>query len=418
MGQKTGILTATIAALSVSAASPVVAEDEAALRRALEETQAQLRALQAQVDALQEALDTEEVRPADSDVAVLAERVDELETIAVETDEKIGSRAVVKAFDGVSLDIGGFFDTSATIAIGEEGTDAAFNRQVFELLAKARLGENWEFFVAQAFIRNAPLTFSDPDQRTTPTFGDNNSPVATDTVISWGQYHHSDALNVQFGRFITPHGIINIEHFPASLLDTEQPQFLRPFSGQTVFANFTNGVNIHGSKFFGDDTLNYAVYGGVWSGNATNGTFGGRLGYSFGRSGVTLGVNGLSGDRSSEVEGDRFYGGGFDLLFEKGPILWKNEVFLTSEGVGDDRLAYYSQPAIRLNDLWTVLYRYDFLDTGEAGGETVEHTAGVVFDPISNVRLRALYRQQRNRADAGIAAAETDIIQFATTFNF
>lgn len=426
------------------------ADNTEALRQALEETKAQLAALQAQVNALETALaetntpaaspgaaqkptlrsgpdayagrEAAPARPAasasDEAVIELAERVDELEEVAVDLDERVGSRAVVHAFDGVSLDIGGFFDTAATVAFGEEGTDASFNRQVFELLAKARLGQNWELFVAQAFVRNAPLTFSDPQGRTTPVFANNNSPVVTDTVIAWGQYHHSDALNVQFGRFITPHGIVNIEHFPATLLDTEQPQFLRPFPGQTVFQNFTNGLNIHGQKFLGNSRLNYAVYGGVWAGNSTNGVFGGRLGYSLADTGLTIGLNALSGDRSSEVTGDRFNGGGVDILFDKGPILWKNEVFWTSEGQGDDRLAFYSQPAFRLNDQWTAFYRYDFLDTGGPGARTIEHSAGLVFDPISNVRLRALYRHRRAQEDIGFDAAETDIIQFATTFNF
>ncbi|MGF1545184.1 MAG: hypothetical protein ACFB00_11905 [Parvularculaceae bacterium] len=414
----TSLRRALFGAAALSFASPAAADDTAALTRALEETQAQLRALQAQVDALESALADKEAEEAAADVILLSERVDELETIAVDTDEKIGSRAVVKAFDGASLDIGGFFDTSATIAIGEEGTDAAFDRQVFELLARARLGERWDLFVAQAFVRDAPLTFSDPAQRTTPAFANNNSPVATDTVIAWGQYRQSDAFNVRFGRFITPHGIVNIEHFPASLLDTEQPQFLRPFTGQTVFANFTNGVQAHGSTFFGDDALEYSVYAGVWAGNATSGSFGGRLGYAFGRSGVKLGLNGFSGDREADVEGDRFYGGGVDVLIDRGPLLWKNELFFTSEGGGGDRLAYYSQPAFRLNDQWTLLYRYDFLDDGALGGETVEHTAGIVFDPIDNVRLRTFYRQQRNRADEGLEAAKTDIVQVGATFNF
>lgn len=395
-----------------------VASDVASIRETLAQTQQQLRQLQEKVEALEAALEQQEATPAEPEIVLLSERVDDLEMIAVDVDEKIGSRAVVNSFDSVHLDIGGFFDTAATIAINENGTTASFNRQVFELLAKAKLGEDWELFVAQAFVRDSALTVPDPALGTPPSFANNNSPVKTDTIIAWGQYHHSDALKVQLGRFITPHGIVNIEHFPASLLDAEQPQFLRPFSGQTIFANFTNGLNVQGTKFFGDNRLTYALYGGVWAGNATSGVFGGRLGYSLGDSGITIGLNGVSGDRSSEEQGDRFNGGGVDVLIDRGRLLWKSELFATSEHAGDGRLAYYSQPAIRLSDHWTVFYRYDFLDTGGIGEETREHTAGLVFDPIGNVRLRALYRNRLIKEDIGIAPSDTDILQIGTTFNF
>lgn len=405
-------------AVLLFASGNAFAQDTDDLKAALAETKAQLAALQAQVTSLEERLEEKLEKSSDFDVVELEERVEDLEVVATDIDEAVGSRAVVNAFDGVSLDIGGFFDTTATLVIGEDGTDASFNRQVFELLVKADLGPKWDLFVAQAFIRNAPLAFTDPQQRTTPSFGNNNSPVATDTVIAWGQYRHSDLLNVQFGRFITPLGIVNVEHFPATLLDTEQPQFLRPFSGQNIFANFTNGANVYGTKYIGNNALSYAAYAGVWAGNSSNVSFGGRINYGIGDSGLTIGANGFSGDRDNDIEGDRFYGGGIDVLYDKGPLLWKSELYTTSEGSGDNRLAFYTQPAVRLSDAWTILYRYDFLETGEPGGESVEHVGGIVFDPIDNVRLRALYRLRRMKSDTGFESADANIVQLSTTFNF
>ena len=353
-------------------------------------------------------------------VTDLEERVEELETIAIDVDDKVGSRSLVSAFDATRFDIGGFFDSAATVAIGEDNTEASFNRQVFELLFKAKLGPDWELFVAQAFVRNAPLAFNDPSTHRSPVFANNNSPIATDTVIAWGQYSHSDVLNLQFGRFITPQGIINIEHFPASLLDPEQPMFLRPFPGQTIFANFTNGLNLHGAVFLGErgeNKLSYAAYGGVWAGNLSSAAFGGRLAYAHTGTGITLGVNGSSGDRSSLVTGDRFYAGGLDLLIDRGRLLWKSEIFYTDEGAGGNRLAYYTQPAIRITDNLLVFYRYDYLDTGLPGGESTENVAGIVFNPITNVRLRAIYRHRYFHDAAAISSANVDVVQFSSTLN-
>jgi len=356
-----------------------------------------------------------------TDISEVEDRVDELEDIVLDMDERVGSRAVVNAFDASSFDIGGFVDAAVTGAFGEDANEASFNRQVFELLLKAQIGKNWDVFVAQAFLRNSPLTFSDPEGRLAPTFADNNSPVKTDTVIARAQYSHSDAFNVQFGRFITPAGIINMEHFPASLLDPEQPMFLRPFPGQTIFANFTNGVNVLGSSFSGSrgqNKLSYNAWGGVWAGNATNFAFGGRLAYNLGDHGLTFGVSGISGDRSRGTTGDRFYTGGVDVLYDKGKIIWKSEAFYRSEGAGENRHAFYTQPGYRIAPNVIAFYRFDYLDTGLTGGESIEHVAGLSYNPVPNVRLRGIYRNRQFKDDVALPEADVNVIQLSTTFNF
>ena len=89
---------------------------------------------------------------------------------------------------------------------------------------------------------------------------------------------HFDGVHLH--TFITPAGIIHIEHFPAILLDPEQPQFLRHFSGQTIFANFTNGIHFHGSTFTGPrgkNILSYNVWGGGFAGNSNAFSLGFKL---------------------------------------------------------------------------------------------------------------------------------------------
>ena len=232
-----------------------------------------------------------------------------------------------------------------------------------------------------------------------------------------GAIYKSDLVKVQVGRFITPHGITNIEHFPASLLDPEQPQFLRPFPGQTVFANFTNGVNVNGSKFVGRNKFSYNAYAGAWAGNSTNINLGGRVAYTFTNEGITIGANATYGDRSSLVDAD-FAVVGVDLLFEKGRWIWKNEIFITNEENGLDRIAFYTQPAYKLTDKWTGFYRFDYLDTGLAGGKTIENSLGLTFKPVSNAHLRGIYRWRHASEDAGIPSADAHIFQLSTTFNF
>ncbi|MGF1461799.1 MAG: hypothetical protein ACFB2Z_01265 [Maricaulaceae bacterium] len=356
----------------------------------------------------------------DTQIEELDLRLTDLEDIAIDVDERLGSRAVVRAFDSLSLDFGGFFDIAGTVAFGEDDTEGAFSRQVAEILVKAELGEDWEFFLAQAFVRNAALGFEDEFGRFDPFFGDTASPVVTDTVIAWGQYSFNDALNVQAGRFVTPQGIINIEHFPATLLDPEQPLFLRPFTGDTIFANFTDGVNIFGDQFIGEagnQRLSYNVYGGAFSGDASQLVVGGRLAYGFVDQGLTFGLNLNSGAREQEP-GTRFGTLGADVLYDKGRWLWKTEVFATSEGDGPNRFAAYTQPGFRFTDRIIGFYRFDYLDTGGPGEQTFENVWGLVYNPIPNVRLRSIARWQRFLDDGPFPQADLQQIQLSATFSF
>ena len=347
----------------------------------------------------------------------LSERIGDVEDVVLDVDERVGSRAVVNAFDAKKLDIGGFLLETLTHVDGEDGSATSFNRQVFELLVKAELSDKFSMFVAQAFTREASPTFTDPEGRRSPDF---NLGTGAPTPIAWANYRHSDAFNVRVGRWVTPHGIINIDHFPAILLDTEQPQFLRPFGGQTIFANFQTGVQVHGKQFFGakGSKLDYAFYVGNFGGNQDNFNAGGRLAYTLADTGFTFGINGAFGKRAEGINSDYTLFGA-DLLYDKGPILWKTEYHRTDEDFGEDRTAFYTQPAWRFQDDWFAFYRYDFLDDGQARGDRREHVLGLTFNPLPSVRLRgtATFRHFDARGSA-FGEADARLYQLSTTYSF
>jgi len=375
------------------------AESGPSMREVVEQTRKQVEETRQQVEETQAAVEDTDYRVAD------------IESVVERIDRQVGSRAVVNAFDAVQLDLGGFLDLAATHVNGEADSATSFNRIVAELLVRAKLHERWDIFWAQSFIRKSDPDFSDPRN---PDFGNLDS-VNTDTVLAWTNFRYTDALQFQAGRFITPHGIVNIEHFPATLLDPDQPQFLRPFSGQTIFPNFTDGFQIHGKQFLGDgldaDEFAYRLYTGNFAGNATEFNVGGRLEYNLGGTGLTVGLNATYGDRSSEVDADYLAYGG-DIRYDAGPILWKNEVFLTEEDIGDDRFAAYTQPAWRFTDAWTGFYRLDYLDSGNDPetlvdrNDSVEHSVGLNYQPNPNVRLRAILRQTEFDTDDDAQSVE------------
>lgn len=357
-------------------------------------------------------------------------RLDDIEDAIERIEERIGSRAVVQGWEAMELTIGGFLHSAITSVNTDVGTASSFNRQIFELLVRAKLDDDWSAFIAQAFIRESDIIYRGLQARTDPSF---TTVIKTPTVIAWANYSSSAALNFQFGRFITPHGIINVEHFPAILLDTEQPQFLRPFGGQTLFPNFVTGVQAHGRVFFGaegESALQYNLYSASFAGADEVIIFGGRAGLSLGNSGVTIGLNASSGAR---MEGETYNPvamsittnpksdytmTGIDLLIDKGALLWKNEIYNTSEDLGGDKKAYYSQPAFRINPKWIVFYRYDFLDNGAGTGDTIENMLGINHMPIPNIRLRATITDKKFEAGLTTQEADAMIYQLSATLSF
>lgn len=349
------------------------------------------------------------------------ERLEEVENTVYEIDDKVGSRAVVNAFDALSLDIGGFIHTTYTSIESDNGSASAFDTQNFELLIRADLDDQWSAFFAGGFLReeNDGIVLDASGQN--PDFAIANK---NPQIIGWVNYKHQDNLNVQIGRMITPHGIVNIEHFPQTLLDPRQPQFLRPFSGDTIFPNFVTGAQLHGKFFFkGDNQLQYNAYVAGAQSDPEAKLYGGRLAYTHGKSGVTFGVNALTGARDDQDTDSDYSVYGADLLIDKGPILLKSEIFGTSEDQAglDDRFAWYIQPAWRINNKFTLFYRYDFLDDGNDanGGDTVENVLGLTYKPKPNVHVR-LTGTLLDLDEGGTVTEDRDatVIQASTTVSF
>ena len=398
---------------------PSVHEEIEMLRSMLERSLELFERLEARVGALE----GEPVSQQLSD----PERLDELEEQVADIEDRVGSRAIAKAFDAESLDIGGFLTQSFTTAIGNDSSEASFNQTQFELLLRSQLTKDWSFFAALGFLREADLDFSDPDNPNFRAFA-NRVPQ----ILAWVNYQHSDAFQLQFGRFVNPKGIINIEHFPPVLLETNQPQFLRPFSGASIFPNFVNGFQIHGKAFVGStgaNSLDYNIYTGAFTGgDADDFVAGGRLAFSDSSSGMTVGVNYEYGRREAALSAPGHFSivgprslntntynvVGADILVDKGRILWKNEAFFSFENGQEDRVAAYTQPGFRLNDRWLAFYRFDYFDPGQGLTDSVEHVVGLNFLPTPTIRIRGAYffkNFENPRTDA-------NIVQLSATFSF
>jgi len=351
------------------------------------------------------------------EIRELKERLEELEFAMEEVDEQQGDRPLVHSFDGIKVDLGGFLHSTYTYVDAENGSAGSFNRQNFELLIGAELTESWSAFIAAGFLREAndPFTTGSP---TDPVFDTNNrNPL----IIAWANYEYNEALNVRMGRLSTPHGIINIEHFPATLLDPEQPQFLRPFGGNTIFPNFSTGIQLHG-KFFGNSgTLSYSTYATNATGANTESNseeiLGGRVAFASASGALELGLNYSDSFRGSTNSDNELTG--VDLKLELGRFQLKAEAFATDEEIGNDRSAF------SITDKWTAFYRYDELETTLQSGTSIENMIGLNYLPSQNIRLRLTYthkefedRLSDDLIPVALADTDADILQISGTFSF
>lgn len=375
------------------------------------------------VDSLIKRIETLEKKKPSSG-SEMEERIAEFEEQILELEERVGDRPVVHMFDGLKLDIGGFITQAGTVAIGKKGSKSSFNQNLVELLIKAQATENWSFFTALGFLREADLDLTNPSK---PFFRDSANRVPQ--IIAWSNYRKSDAFEVQVGRFVTPMGIINMEHFPPTLLDLNQPQFLRPFPGSTIFPNFMNGVNVHGKKFLKNGTFNYNVFGGTFVGGSSNEFLGGfRLGLEM-NNGYSYGLNYSTGTRTARTSplgsfttvpvkstvSNSYHTFGLDLLYDKGKWIWKNELYYSIESGEDNRFTFYTQPGYRLTEKVTAFYRYDYLDPGQNLPVNVEHVLGINYQPIPTLRLRGEYI--RKGFDAS-GADSLNVLQLSMTLSF
>lgn len=394
----------------------------AELEQKLQEGMRMIEAMRGELEQMKAAQLQSEARAkeaAETAVAKQSERLEQVESTVVSIEDRVGSRALVSAFDAKSLDVGGFLHQTFTYIDGEDANSASFNRTVFELLLRAQLNDRVSAFLAQAFARESADPFSNAagGTREQPNFISGGT--GTETVLAWANYRVSDAFNVRVGRLISPQGIVNIEHFPAVLLDPEQPQFLRPFGGDTLFANFTTGVELHGQKFFDKNRLSWHTYGGNFAGNGDELIYGARGAWTFGDSGITLGANYNGGERKQAGSGE-FDVYGADIKIDRGWFELTGEVFASDESSPtlDNRTAWYLQPAVRFAKDWTAFYRYDFLDNGRREGDSVENVLGLTYKPLPTLHLRASLTFKD--FDRGLTLPEADarIFQMSGTLSF
>ncbi|MBT5027215.1 MAG: porin [Nitrospina sp.] len=363
----------------------------------------------------------------------IRERLDEIERELLDLHLKQTDKTSVTAFDSMRLDLGGFITQTFTTTFNGDSPDrSSFDQTNFELLMGADVTDRDSLFIALGFLRQADLVNEaglDVEQR---KFADHANRIPG--IIMWGRHDFDELLDVTYGRWITPWGIINREHFPPVLMNLSQPQYLRAvqpgnlFGGNTIVPNFLDGIQAHGSKYFGDYQAEYFAYVGNFDGSGSGPSdfiSGARLMGALPNRIFTIGFDYQNGVRAVSGAQDSHYDAwGVDALIDYKGFLLKSEYLRSNErGATGNKESWYIQPSYTRGK-FVLFYRWDVIDTDldtvNDSAEQTEHVFGVNYFLQPTVRLRAEYVLNRfnlNEDNNG-KKRDYDNIQLSITTSF
>ncbi len=330
------------------------------------------------------------------------------------------SEVPINTFDSIKFNLGGFITQTYTVNhAGDFSTDDQFDQTNIELLLSADITEEDRFFASLGYLRQHDFDNEHTLQDVTLRgFGRsiNRNPL----IIGWWEHTFGNSLAVKAGRFITPWGIINTEHFPPTLQELNQPIFLRPFEGNLTIPNFLNGVEASGG--FAEQTISYNAYYGQFSGEPGESVFGGRLTWDIPGDIAVLGGSYQNGVKTGSGEDETYNAFGVDLLLNYNHFGMKAEWYNSSLDIREDEEAFYVQPFVTLGD-FILFYRYDSIDLDDTvvpGRDEVEHIVGLNYFFDEKVRLRAQYTFNEYDVDQDSLGQDRDFnqLQFSVTASF
>lgn len=264
-----------------------------------------------------------------------------LEVLEAEDEEK--TRALSDL-----MEIAGYGDGEYKIT-DQKGKNNEFRVHHLSLFFMKRIGDKWRMF-------------SEIEYEDGPNTAKNEGKIFVEVFTL--EYYLNQYLNFRLGRFLTPGGIWNVDHYPPFVLTQERPQHIRK-----IFPQLQDGLQLLGSTHVASVTTDYILYVSNGQGNTGHGdgnedkAVGARLKFSLPV--LSRAEIGTSYYREEMNDDTDFKAAGADLL-----LSWKNMrlqaeyakgFFDPRAGSGDQRIGYYGQLEYDIKN-WTLGYRYDWYD--------------------------------------------------------
>ena len=272
------------------------------------------------------------------------------------------------------MEIGGYIDGGFMYS-NMAGMSDGFRIHHLSLQFKKRLNGNWSFFSDVVFEDAANFKAKSGAL----VMGDGMIMIETlyfDVAVK------GELLNLRLGRYLTPAGIWNVDHYSPAVATMQRPQHIRE-----IFPFSLDGIQGYGSTDFDLLQIDYKLYVGNGSKEAGSGdsnqekAVGGRV--TLQHQAIPDLILGLSAYTDTDKTNTDIDSYGFDLKYRLKGIEFQGEYargdFDPLAGASFERTGWYAQFVYDWNK-FSYVYRYDLYEASSiTPSETTINTVGVNY---------------------------------------
>lgn len=242
-------------------------------------------------------------------------------------------------------EISGYADVEYKFT-NKDGDNDGFRLHHLALFFKKQINDNWKFFSEIEYEDGAKIEANNMEGK-----------IFVEALSL--EYQLNQYLNLRFGRFLTPAGIWNVEHYPPFV--TTQ---LRPLHIRKIFPQNSDGIGIYGTDIKNNILIDYSFYlgNGIDASGAgdinENKAVGGQVKFHFPILNETiLGLSAYKDVDKSNIDINAY---GVDLKVKYDNFTLQSEYAKGEYEDKSEKYGYYVQLIYDISN-FSLVYRYDIL---------------------------------------------------------
>ncbi len=290
----------------------------------------------------------------------LQEQIDELKERLEINEARLDEGE--SGLDGL-MEVGGYADMGF-LATDKAGDNNRFRVHSLNLQFKKKFNDTWSFF-SEIEFEGAPVLDS--------AEGRDDGSIAIESMVL--QASVNQQLNFRGGRYLTPAGIWNVDHYSPFVATMALPEHIHK-----IFPNVMDGAQVLGSYDVGQTLIDYVLYAGNgldepgMNDSNENKAVGTRVKFTFhSLNGLELGLSGFKGkDKQTSTQKYDRDSLGVDLKFHINKLKFQGEYARASiddqispSATDFDRTGYYGQFIYDMKKKISLVYRYDWYEADD-----------------------------------------------------
>ncbi len=276
------------------------------------------------------------------------------------------------------MEIGGYADMGY-MATDKAGENNKFRVHSLNLQFKKQVSDTWSFF-SEIEFEDAPIIEISE--------GKDDGKIAIESLVI--QAAVNQQLIFRAGRYLTPAGIWNVDHYSPFVATMAVPEHIKK-----IFPNVVDGLQVFGSQDVGNTLVSYAVYAGNGidepgnSDSNENKAVGTRVKFTFhSLNGLELGLSGFTGkDKQTATQKYDRDSLGADVKFHLNKFKFQGEYARASiddqispSAIDFDRTGFYGQLIYDIKEKVSLVYRYDWYEANDTDSTSKLRTNTVALN--------------------------------------